>query len=164
MPRNFKLCVLLLVSALILMGFGFVMRLLPIRQPVGFSVQSYSNDCVVVVFTNLTRTRLAYQVTVERKGAEGWPIYRGEIPVKTDNGQMGALGGGQTTNLELRVMAHAPLSLWRVSLFCWNAPKLNGVRFKAVPYLLRLHMPTVAQWVIGRTRTVQVSGPQMEQL
>jgi len=146
------------------MGFGFVTRLHAIRQPVGFSVQSYSNDCVVVAFTNLTRTQLGYQITVERKGAEGWPICCGEIPVETDNGQMGALGPGQTTNLELRVMVHAPPSPWRVSLFWWNAPKLNSVRFKAVHYLLRLHTPTVAQWVMGRTRPVQVAGPQMEQL
>jgi hypothetical protein len=155
MRGNLRVCLLVV---LFLAGVGFVKALLPVRPAVGLGVQSYSNACVVVSVTNQTRARLDYQVTVERKNAGEWPVYQNGVPVLADNGEMGALGPRQCTNLNLRVMTDAHSSPWRVSIFWWHSPRPDSVRLKVAVFLLRLHMPRLAQRV-SQVRRFQVAWP-----
>jgi hypothetical protein len=171
MLRNSKPSILWLIGIVGLIAFALVKLSLSTSGSIGLRLDGYSNACARVRVTNLSRSQVDYVMKVERKTMNGWPKYQGGIPVSPDGGQSGVLRPGQVTTLSLPVMVYAPPYPWRVSFFCYRNPVQLGpigfqpgtLRFKAGLWLLRLHMPKLAQKLWGEFKVVQVSGPQMEQ-
>jgi len=165
MRRNSKLTILSLTVILGLIAFSLIKQTTSASGPIGLGIQSYTNACAVVTVTNLSRLPFDYSLKVERKTKDGWPNYKGGIPVGLDSGDHGVLPPRKVTTLTMPVMVYAPPCPWRVSIFCYrNPPPPNTtIRYKVSCWLVRLHMQNLARKLWGQLEVVQVTGPQMEQ-
>jgi hypothetical protein len=133
--------------------------------PIGLGLQSYTNGSAVVTLTNLSRRKVDYVWVVERRTAHSWPKYEHNFPVGIDSRQIGILKPRQVSELAVPVMVYAPPCPWRVSVFCYRNPAgPNTARGKAGLWFMRHGMARLARKAIGEFRSVQVPGPEMEQL
>ncbi len=164
MRARTKFIILSLGAIAGLIAFLLIKSSAPADPPIGLGVQSYTNACASITLTNFGRFKLDYVLKVERKTADAWPEYPQGIPLGPVSGPMGTLSPGEISTLTVPVMVYAPSCPWRVSLFCYRNPVPPGTaRFKAGVWLMRWHMPGLARRVLGGSKAVRVSGPQMEQ-
>ena len=166
MHRNSKIAILLLTGIVGLITFAVVRLSAPKPGMIGLRIQSYTNGYAIFIVTNLSGFQIDYFLTVERKITNDWPNYQGHTP-HIMNPQTGVLAPKQVSTLTVPVLLYAPPYPWRLSIFCSRhqptPPNPNTIRFKAGFWLLRLHLPKLAQKVFGERELVQISAPQMEQ-
>jgi hypothetical protein len=128
-------------------------------------VQSYTNASAVISVKNQSSLTFDYTVIVEHKIGGKWPNGLA-LGTMLEPNQTGTLSPGQQRNLTVPVMVYAPPYPWRISVFCWEnlpLPNATSFRVKCILWLIRLHMPKLAQKLAIKQERFQVSSPQMEQ-